>query len=56
MKVKVLFIGYDLTKGEIYDVIFEYDTVYELQCNIGQYCRPKTFFEIVDNEEELIEK
>lgn len=48
VKVKALFTGCDLTEGKIYDVIFEYDTVYELQCDTGQYCRPKTFFEIVE--------
>ncbi len=52
MKVRALFTGCDLTEGKIYDVIFEYDTVYELQCDTGQYCRPKTFFEVVGNEEE----
>lgn len=50
VKVRALFTGCDLTEGKIYDVIFEYDTVYELQCDTGQYCRPKTFFEIVEEE------
>ncbi len=50
MKVRALFTGCDLTEGKIYDVIFEYDTVYELQCDTGQYCRPKTFFEIVEED------
>ena len=56
VKIRALFTGCDLTEGKIYDVIFEYDTVYELKCDTGQYCRPKTFFEIVDNEEESLEK
>ena len=50
MKVKALFTGFDLTKGKIYEVIFEYDTVYELQCDSGRYCRFKEFFQIVENE------
>lgn len=50
VKARALFTGCDLTEGKIYDVIFEYDTVYELQCDTGQYCRPKTFFEIVEEE------
>lgn len=51
MKVRALFTGFDLTEGKIYDVIYEYDTVYELQCDNGRYCRDKGFFEIVDEEE-----
>lgn len=47
MKVKALFTGFDLTKGKVYDVIFEQDTVYELKCDTGTYCRNKEFFEIV---------
>ena len=47
MKVKSLITGFDLTEGKIYDVIFEYDTVYELKCDTGIYCRNKYFFEIV---------
>lgn len=43
MKVKALFTGCDLTEGKIYDVIFEYDTVYELKCDTGIYCRNKKF-------------
>lgn len=38
----------DLTEGKIYDVIFEYDTVYELKCDTGTYCRPKSFFEVIE--------
>lgn len=48
MKVKALFTGCNLTKDKIYEVIFEYDTVYELQCDDGIYCRNKNFFEIVE--------
>ncbi len=47
MKVKALFTGFDLTENKIYDVIYEYDTVYELRCDSGVYCRPKEFFEVV---------
>ena len=56
MKVKALFTGGDLTEGKIYDVIFEYDTVYELHCDTGIYCRPKTFFEVVSKQEDIIEE
>ncbi len=48
MKVKALVSGFDLTEGKIYDVIFEYDTVYELECDTGTYCRPKSFFEVIE--------
>lgn len=48
MLVKSLISGFDLTKGKIYNVIFEYNTVYELECDTGVYCRPKYFFEIVN--------
>ena len=48
MKVKSLISGFDLTEGKIYEVIFEYDTVYELKCDTGTYCRNKNFFEIVE--------
>lgn len=48
MKVRALFSGFDLTEGKIYDVIYEYDTVYELECDTGIYCRDKGFFEIVE--------
>lgn len=47
MKVKALVSGFDLTEGKIYDVIFEHDTVYELECDTATYCRSKTFFEVV---------
>lgn len=50
MKVRALFTGFDLTEGKIYEVIYEYDTVYELQCDTGIYCRDKGFFEIVEEE------
>lgn len=49
MKVKALFTGFDLTEGKIYEVSFEYDTVYQLKCDTGNYCRSKNFFEIVDD-------
>lgn len=50
MKVRALFTGFNLTKDNIYDVIFEYDTVYELKCDSGGiYCRNKDFFEIVED-------
>lgn len=48
MKVKSLFTGFNLTEGKVYEVIFEYDTVYELKCDDGTYCRNKDFFEIVE--------
>lgn len=48
MKVKSLITGLDLTEGKIYEVIHEYDTVYELRCDTGRYCRDKGFFEIVE--------
>lgn len=47
MKVKALFTGFDLIKDQIYDVIFEYDTVYEINTGNGIYCRNKEFFDIV---------
>jgi hypothetical protein len=48
MKVQALYTGYSVTAGKIYDVIFEYDTVYELECDDEQiYCRPKGMFGIV---------
>lgn len=49
MKVKSLITGFDLTEGKIYDVLFEYDTVYEIKCDNGIiYGRNKYFFEIVE--------
>lgn len=47
MKVKSLVTGFDLTKDKVYEVIFEYDSFYELKCDTGIYCRLKTFFEIL---------
>lgn len=47
MRVVSIIDGFDLTKGKIYDVIFEYDSVYELKCDTGQYCRNKDFFEVL---------
>lgn len=51
MKVKALFSGFDLTENKVYEVIHEYDTVYELHCDTGTYCRNKNFFEIVEDEQ-----
>lgn len=48
LKVRSLISGFDLTEGKVYEVIFEYDTVYELRCDTGVYCRNKNFFEIVE--------
>lgn len=48
MIVKALFTGVMLTLDKEYDVIFEYDTVYEIKCDDGKiYCRAKNFFEVV---------
>lgn len=55
MKVRALFTGFDLTEGKIYEVIHEYDTVYELCCDTGIYCRNKNFFEVVEVEAKKIE-
>lgn len=54
VKVKSLVTGLDLTKGKEYEVIHEYDTVYELQCDTGRYCRAKEFFEVVEDDNEII--
>lgn len=51
MKVIALGTGFDLTEGRVYEVINEYDTVYELNCDSGRYCRPKEFFKVVDAKE-----
>lgn len=48
MKVKALFTGFNLVADKIYDIIFEYDTVYEIDTGEGIYCRNKEFFEIVE--------
>lgn len=48
MKVKALVTSENLTKDKVYEVIFEYDTVYELQCDDGRYCRNKYYFEVVE--------
>lgn len=48
MKVKSLINGCNLTEDKIYEVKYEYDTVYELKCDDGIYCRPKTFFEVAE--------
>lgn len=52
LKVKAIATGCDLTENKIYEVYFEYDTVYELVCDTGRYCRPKGFFEVVEGENE----
>jgi len=52
MQVEALFDGFDLTAGKVYTVIFEYDSVYELKCDTGTYCRPKNFFKPVTETEE----
>ncbi|MBQ7047038.1 MAG: hypothetical protein IJN85_04800 [Oscillospiraceae bacterium] len=45
--VKALFTGFDLIEGKEYEVIHEYDTVYEIKLKENCYiCRDKTFFEI----------
>lgn len=49
MRVRALGTGLGLTEGKEYDVDFEHDTVYELHCDTGVYCRPKEFFEIVED-------
>lgn len=48
MKVKALISGPGLTEGKIYDVIFEYGAVYKLEGDTGTCCKPKTFFEVVE--------
>lgn len=48
LKVRAKFTGFDLTEGKIYTVDFAYDSVYELRCDTGTYCRNKDFFDIVD--------
>ena len=48
MKVKAKFTGFNLTKDKVYDVIFEYDTVYELVCDEEKvFCRNKEFFKVI---------
>lgn len=56
MKVKAIISGFDLTAGKVYDVKFEYDTVYELKCDTGTYCRNKGFFKVLKTKEELGEE
>ncbi len=48
MRVKALFTGYDLVAGNVYEVIEEYDSVYELKCETGIYCRNKDFFKVIE--------
>lgn len=52
MQVKSLVNGLDLTEGKIYEVIHEYDTVYELNCDTGRYCRAKEFFQLMDSQKD----
>lgn len=52
MDVRSLVTGFNLTEGKIYTVEFEHDTVYELKCDDGTYCRNKEFFEIVEDDSE----
>ena len=53
MKVRAIGSGFGLTKGKIYDVNCEYDTVYDVRCDDGKrYCRNKDFFEVVNENEE----
>lgn len=52
MQVKSLVNGLDLTEGKIYEVIHEYDTVYELNCDTGRYCRAKEFFQPMDSQKD----
>lgn len=43
---------YIFSKGMEYDVIFEYDTVYELLTNVNKFrCYPKCFFTVVPDED-----
>ena len=44
MKVMAIVNGLDLTFGKVYDVVFSYDTVYDLNCDTKRYCRNKNFF------------
>jgi hypothetical protein len=48
VQVKALFTGFNLKEGQIYDVIFEYSTVYEIDTGEGIFCRNKDFFEVVN--------
>jgi len=54
MKVESVVTGFYLTKGKIYKVLHEYDTVYELRCDNGKiYCRAKEFFKVKEKEDEI---
>ena len=51
MKIVAEFDGYGLTAGKEYNIIFEYDTVYEVITDDGKrMCRPKGFFKEVAND------
>lgn len=52
MKVKSLVTGMDLTKDKVYTILHEYDSVYEVRCDSGIYCRAKEFFEVLKEEEQ----
>lgn len=44
--VKALFDSYGITAGNVYEVFFVYDTVFEIFCDTGRLlCVPKGFFE-----------
>lgn len=53
MIVKSLVTGFDLTEGKEYEVFHEYDTVYELKCDTGTYCRAKDFFLVIEETKHL---
>lgn len=42
--MRAYFTGFNLTASKDYEIKFEYDTVYEVVCDDGTYCRPKGFF------------
>jgi hypothetical protein len=55
MVVKSVVTGFELTKDKEYEVIFEYDAVYELRCDDGKvYCRNKDFFEIMKGSNDCV--
>lgn len=45
MNVRAIITGFNLTVNSIYEVLYEYDTAYEVRCDNGHvYCRNKDFF------------
>lgn len=51
MKVISDITGYGLTEDKEYEVIYEYDTVYEIKLDNGNTCcRPKGFFKKIEGE------